>query len=64
AHGNAVRNVINLWTGVEPLAFDLVEEERNATHSMRRYRIRYPERVEHLLVGTTPQDKIYWAWPL
>jgi D-alanyl-D-alanine carboxypeptidase len=64
AHGNAVRNVINLWTGVEPLAFDLVEEQRQATHSMRRYRIRYPERVEHLLVGTTPQDKIYWAWPL
>lgn len=64
AHGSAVRNVINLWTGVEPLAFDLVEEERHATHSMRRYRIRYPERVEHLLVGTTPQDKIYWAWPL
>ena len=64
AHGNAVRNVINLWTGVEPVAFDLVEEERHATHTMRRYRIRYPQRVEHLLVGTTPQDKIYWAWPL
>jgi D-alanyl-D-alanine carboxypeptidase len=64
AHGNAVRNVINLWTGVEPLAFDLVELQRHTTHSFRRYRIRYAERVEHLLVGTTPQDKIYWAWPL
>jgi CubicO group peptidase (beta-lactamase class C family) len=64
AHGNAVRNVINLWTGIEPLAFELVEQQRHATHSLRRYRIRYPERVEHLLVGTTPQDKIYWAWPL
>lgn len=64
AHGSAVRNVINLWTGVEPLSFDLVEQQRHATHRLRRYRIRYPERVEHLLVGTTPQDKIYWAWPL
>jgi CubicO group peptidase (beta-lactamase class C family) len=64
AHGSEVRNVINLWTGVEPLAFDLVEQQRHATHCLRRYRIRYPERVEHLLVGTTPQDKIYWAWPL
>jgi hypothetical protein len=64
AHGSAVRNVINLWTGVEPLAFDLVEQQRHATHSLRRYRICYPERVEHLQVGTTPQDKIYWAWPL
>jgi hypothetical protein len=64
AHGSAVRNVINLWTGVEPLSFDLVEQQRHATHRLRRYRIRYPEHVEHLLVGTTPQDKIYWAWPL
>jgi CubicO group peptidase (beta-lactamase class C family) len=64
AHGSAVRNVINLWTGVEPLSFELVEQQRHATHRLRRYRIRYAERVEHLLVGTTPQDKIYWAWPL
>lgn len=64
AHGSAVRNVINLWTGVEPQSFELVEQQRLATHCLRRYRIRYPERVEHLLVGTTPQDKIYWAWPL
>ena len=21
-------------------------------------------RVEHLLVGTTPENRIYWAWPL
>jgi Beta-lactamase len=64
AHGSAVRNVINLWTGVEPLSFDLLEQQRLATHRLRRYRIGYAERVEHLLVGTTPQDKIYWAWPL
>jgi hypothetical protein len=64
AHGSAVRNVINLWTGVEPLSFDLVEQQRHATHRVRRYRIRYAERAEHLLVGTTPDDRIYWAWPL
>lgn len=64
AHGSAVRNVINLWTGVEPLGFDLVEQQRHATHCLRRYRIRYVERAEHLLVGTTADDKIYWAWPL
>lgn len=64
AHGSAVRNVINLWTGVEPLGFDLVEQQRHATHRVRRYRILYAERAEHLLVGTTPDDKIYWAWPL
>lgn len=64
AHGSAVRNVINLWTGVEPLSFELVEQQRQATHRLRRYRIRYTDRVEHLLVGITPEDKIYWAWPL
>jgi CubicO group peptidase (beta-lactamase class C family) len=64
AHGSAVRNVINLWTGVEPQSFELVEQQRQATHCLRRYRIRYTDRVEHLLVGTTPENKIYWAWPL
>ena len=64
AHGSAVRNVINLWTGVEPLAFELVEQHLHPTHRLRRYRVRYPDRVEHVLVGTTPAHKIYWAWPL
>ncbi len=64
AHGSAVRNVINLWTGVEPLAFELVEQQQHPTHRLRRYRVRYRDRVEHLLVGTTPAHKIYWAWPL
>jgi hypothetical protein len=64
AHGSAVRNVINLWTGVEPLSFELVEQQCLPTHRLRRYRIRYTDRVEHLLVGTTPENKIYWAWPL
>lgn len=63
-HGSAVRNVGNLWTGVEPQAFELVEQELHATHCMRRYRIRYAERVEHLRVGLTPDGRIYWAWPL
>ncbi len=63
AHGSAVRNVVNLWAGVEPQAFELVEQQVHATHRMRRYRIRYTERIEHLLVGITPEHKIYWAWP-
>ena len=64
AHGSAVRNVINLWAGVEPLGFELVEQLQQPTHRLRRYRVRYAERVEHLLVGTTPENRIYWAWPL
>ncbi|TDP61251.1 serine hydrolase domain-containing protein [Roseateles toxinivorans] len=64
SHGNAVRNVINLWAGDEPLVFELVEQQCRATHRLRRYRIRYTHRVEHLLVGTTSENKIYWAWPL
>jgi hypothetical protein len=64
AHGSAVRNVINLWAGVEPLGFELVEQMQQPTHRLRRYRVRYAERVEHLLVGTTPENRIYWAWPL
>jgi len=64
AHGSEVRNVINLWTGVEPLSFELVAQDVHATHRMRRYRVRYAERVEHLLVGTTPEHRIHWAWPL
>lgn len=64
AHGSTVRNVINLWAGVEPRAFELVEQHASPTHRLRRYRITYPERSEHLLVGTTPERKIFWAWPL
>lgn len=64
SRGGAVRNVINVWAGSAPLRFDLVEEQRAATHRFRRYRLAYPERTEHLLVGTTPEDTIFWAWPL
>jgi D-alanyl-D-alanine carboxypeptidase len=63
AHGSKVRGVINLWSGSEPLGFELVEQELHPTHRLRRYRITWPERTERLLVGTTPQDRIYWAWP-
>ena len=63
-HGSTVRNVINLYTGVEPLSFDLVETHLEPTYRLRRYRIRYVERVEHLLVGLTPEKRIYWAWGL
>jgi D-alanyl-D-alanine carboxypeptidase len=61
-HGSSVRSVINLYTGVEPLGFDLVETHRDAAFGLRRYRIRYAERAEHVLVGLTPDHRIYWAW--
>ncbi len=64
AHGSAVRNIINLWAGVAPQQFSLVEQQVLPTHRLRRYRLVYPERTEHLLVGTTQQGLIYWAWPL
>jgi hypothetical protein len=31
---------------------------------LRRYRIRYAERIDHVLVGLTPDQRIYWAWVL
>ena len=62
--GGAVRNVVNLWSGTEPQIFGLIESHRYPTHLVRRYRVAYPERVEHLSVGTTSTGKIYWAWPL
>lgn len=64
AHGSAVRGVPNLWTGTEPLGFELVEQQVQPGYRMRRYRTTYADRTEHLLVGTTPQDRIYWAWPM
>ena len=63
-HGSAVRNVINLYAGAAPLSFELVETCWEAAFSMRRYRIRYAERIDHLLVGLTPERRIYWAWVL
>jgi CubicO group peptidase (beta-lactamase class C family) len=63
-HGSAVRNVINLHTGVEPLSFELVETHGEAAFNLRRYRIRHADRIDHLLVGLTPERRIYWAWVL
>jgi hypothetical protein len=64
SQGNTVRNVINLWAGKEPLVLELVEQQPHSTHRLRRYRIRYADRAEHLLVGATSENKIYLAWPL
>ena len=63
-HGSAVRNVINLYTGVAPLSFELVETQCEAAFDLRRYRVRYAERIDHVLVGLTPDQRIYWAWVL
>lgn len=63
-HGSAVRNVINLYAGAEPHSFELVETQREAAFNLRRYRIRYAERIDHVLVGLTPDQRIYWAWVL
>ena len=62
--GGPVRNVINLWSGQEPQIFGLIESHEHPTHVFRRYRVSYPERIEHLLVGTTTTGQICWAWPL
>lgn len=63
-HGSPVRTVPNLFAGAQPLAFDLVQHLQQPTHSWRRYRLRWPDRVEHVLVGCTPEGRIHWAWPL
>ena len=63
-HGSAVRNVVNLYTGVEPLSFDLIETHREAAFDLRRYRMRHADRIDHVLVGLTPDGRIYWAWGL
>ena len=63
-HGSAVRNVINLYTGVEPLSFELVETHRESSFTLRRYRMHHAERIDHVLVGLTPDGRIYWAWGL
>lgn len=64
AHGSPVRNVINLWAGVEPQRFELVEVRLQERQQQRRYRLTYADRIEHLQVGVTDDGRIYWAWPL
>lgn len=63
-HGSPVRTVPNLYAGTPPLAFDLVQHQRHPTHDWRRYRLTHADRTEHVLVGTTPEGRIHWAWPL
>lgn len=63
-HGSTVRNVVNLWAGVEPSRFELVEVRRQDRHQQRRYRLTYADRTEHLQVGVSAEGRIYWAWPL
>jgi hypothetical protein len=31
---------------------------------LRRYRIRYGDRTEHVQVGLTPDERLYWVWGL
>jgi D-alanyl-D-alanine carboxypeptidase len=62
--GGPVRGILNMWVGKPPESFDLVEDRSENSGRMRRYRLTYAERREHLLVGTDACDKIYWAWPL
>jgi D-alanyl-D-alanine carboxypeptidase len=63
-HGSPVRTVPSLFIGTQPLAFELVQHQREPTHAWRRYRLSYADRTEHVLVGTTPEGLIHWAWPL
>jgi CubicO group peptidase (beta-lactamase class C family) len=62
--GGSVRGVLDLWSGEDPAAFTLVEEQHHGASRMRRYRIVYRDRTEHVLVGLTHESKIYWIWPL
>jgi CubicO group peptidase (beta-lactamase class C family) len=63
-HGSPVRTVPNLHAGLPPQAFDLVQRQVHDTHTWHRYRLSYQDRVEHVLVGTTPDRRIFWAWAL
>lgn len=63
-HGNPVRTVPNLSSGALPRAFELVQRQTHTTHTWHRYRLTYPDRIEHVMVGTTPRERLFWAWPL
>jgi CubicO group peptidase (beta-lactamase class C family) len=64
AHGSPVRNVPNLWDGTEPRAFELVSQHAEVGHRLRRYRLQHAGRTEHVLVGTTSERRVFWAWGL
>ena len=63
-HGNPARSVPNLFAGEQPTGFDLVQRQVQENHTWHRYRLTYPNRIEHVLVGTSLDEKIFWAWPL
>lgn len=63
-HGSPVRTVPNLWNAQEQATISVVEDVSLLGSRFRRMRLTYPHRVEHFLVGTTPQDQIHWAWGL
>jgi hypothetical protein len=63
-HGGSVRRMPNLWAGVEPERVELVSELGAPTHRLRRHRLVYADRTEHLLAGFTPEGRLYWAWVL
>jgi hypothetical protein len=63
-HGSRVRNVPNLWSAQEAASVSLVEDISLQGSRFRRVRLTYGSRVEHFLVGTTPEDRIHWAWGL
>lgn len=58
------RGILNLWSGEPPAGFTLVDERFEAGERVRRYRLSYPARVEHVHVRFTADDLISWAWPL
>lgn len=58
------RGVLDLWAGTAPDAFELVDHYDEGGRTMRRYRLTYPQRVEHLLAGMSTEGLIDWAWPL
>jgi CubicO group peptidase (beta-lactamase class C family) len=62
--GSGTRGVINLWSGEAPSGFDLVQEHVEADRRLRRYRLTYPDRTEHVYVETDRHNRISWAWPL
>ena len=56
--------IINFGGGEPPLDFVLVQDRREEGGRMRRYRAVWADRIEHISVGTTDENRIYWAWPL
>jgi hypothetical protein len=47
-----------------PEAFEFVEAHAAPGGQLRRYRIRYTDRIEHVQVGLTSDERMYWAWGL